>query len=870
MAGSLFAFIVSGAALAADVPSPPNYQGLWWNSPAGSESGWGINLAHQGDVIFATWFTYDAAGEGWWLAMTANKTAEGTYSGSLVEAAGPGFQAIPFDPARVTRTAAGTGTLTFRDADNGTFAWSVKGAQQTKSITRYAFGTAPTCTYAAQPELATAPNYQDIWWASGGGESGWGINLAHQGDTIVATWFTYDRDGTPLWLSVTAPRIAQGVYGGPIVKTTGPAFNAPTFDATRVTRTVAGSATLSFSNGNAAAFAYTMDGVSRTKAITRLLFAPPAGTRCAVQPAATVKGRVFDAYLEGALVCADANRNGRCDPGEGQALTDASGSYDIPAPAAYAGPLVAEIAAGRTRDGGTPVDRPYRMASPSRDYATNITPFTTIVHLARQPDVRLAEEIARNELGLPPRFQVNLGSAPADGTFAKAVSKAVVSALKDVEATLDYAAPDALATVVAAFPPALTELPHLHIRTKGAAPIVSREEYLDATFTLVYPAESLPSAELNGRIRGRGNTTWWGAKKPYKVQFTNDASYAKVPDFLGMRKNRNWALLADYYDRSLMRNKLAFTLANSSVFADGLKWTPSGQHLEVTVNGDYVGVYLLNEDIRIDSARLNIKKMSTSPAAGQLDGGYIVEVDQPLDCYNDGLVNLQHHTPLDTHICVDKPDEEDITQAQLAYVKGFLDRVETDIYARADLSRINAVSFADWYLVSELFRNQDAVFYSSDFMWKDTDAATIPADRLLNMGPLWDFDLSAGNVNMFENWKPEGCWVAKTLPGQPNWIAKLLENRDFLDLVIARWKDKRPSLEAFVSASIGTFTRRLEAPQQRNFARWPVLGTAGWNNYYLWPAWSDEVAYLKGFLTERMAWLDRAYASPGAFAALCR
>ena len=72
-----------------------SYQGLWWNWPAESEAGWGINLAHQGDTIFATWFTYDTVGEGWWLSMTANKIAEGTYAGMLIETRGPAFNTVP-------------------------------------------------------------------------------------------------------------------------------------------------------------------------------------------------------------------------------------------------------------------------------------------------------------------------------------------------------------------------------------------------------------------------------------------------------------------------------------------------------------------------------------------------------------------------------------------------------------------------------------------------------------------------------------------------------------------------------------------------------------------------------------------------------
>src|SRR6476646_754089 len=90
-----------------------NYEGLWWKAPANSESGWGINFAHQGDVIFATWFTYDATGKAWWLVMTATKTADATYSGTLYSTHGPAFNAVPFSPSGVAATSVGTATLTF-------------------------------------------------------------------------------------------------------------------------------------------------------------------------------------------------------------------------------------------------------------------------------------------------------------------------------------------------------------------------------------------------------------------------------------------------------------------------------------------------------------------------------------------------------------------------------------------------------------------------------------------------------------------------------------------------------------------------------------------------------------------------------------
>jgi hypothetical protein len=257
-----------------------NVQGLWWAAPAGSESGWGINLAHQGDVIFATWFTYDANGKAWWLSMTANKTADNVYAGTLYQTHGPAFDAVPFDPAVVVRTPVGSGTLTFTDASSAQFAYVVNGIAQTKSLTREVFGVLPTCTFGTQPNLALATNYQDLWWASPpGSESGWGINLTEQSNIVFGTWFTYDSDGTPLWLSVTANNTAPGAYTGTLYRTTGPAFNAVPFDPAAVVRTPVGTATFAFGDGANATFAYTVDGIAQTKSITREVFVAP-GTVC--------------------------------------------------------------------------------------------------------------------------------------------------------------------------------------------------------------------------------------------------------------------------------------------------------------------------------------------------------------------------------------------------------------------------------------------------------------------------------------------------------------------------------------------------------------------------------------------------------------
>jgi hypothetical protein len=283
-AGTPFGLASPATSVQVVAAGPPNYQGLWWNSPAYSEPGWGLNVAHQGNTIFATWFTYDATGKGWWLSMTAAPptltTVPTVFTGALSQCSGPPFDSVPFLATSVRCISAGTGTLSFTDVDNGTFSTTIAGTTQTKKITRQVFGPVPTCTFGILSDLTQAYNYTDLWWAApGGSESGWGINLSHQGDTIFATWFTYARDRSPMWLVATAGKTAAGTYTGTLYQTTGPPFNVLAFDPSQVVATSVGSLTLTFTDGNNATFAYTVNGESQTKAITRQIFVSP-GTVC--------------------------------------------------------------------------------------------------------------------------------------------------------------------------------------------------------------------------------------------------------------------------------------------------------------------------------------------------------------------------------------------------------------------------------------------------------------------------------------------------------------------------------------------------------------------------------------------------------------
>ncbi len=155
---------------------------------------------------------------------------------------------------------------------------------QAHKITRQVFGPLPTCSFGVLPNIALASNFTDLWWAApAGSDPGWGINFAHQGDTIFATWFTYERSGAPMWLVVTARQTAPGAFAGNLYRTGGPPFFADPFDPAKVVATLVGTATFWFVDGNNGTLTYSVLDrgypVAGSSKITREIFAAP-GTVC--------------------------------------------------------------------------------------------------------------------------------------------------------------------------------------------------------------------------------------------------------------------------------------------------------------------------------------------------------------------------------------------------------------------------------------------------------------------------------------------------------------------------------------------------------------------------------------------------------------
>ena len=256
-------------------PMLPYQTALWWNP---SESGWGLNLSHQGNILFGTLFTYDANRAPLWLVMSNGlMQSDGlSFTGDLYRTTGPAFNANPFTPigpGNVSRV--GTMSVSFSEANAGTLQYTMNGVEVRKSIQRQVFGSRAANCMPTKDSRTGSANYQDLWWNPA--ESGWGLNVTHQDNTLFATLFTYEASGRDLWLVLpSAPRQADGSYVGDLFRTNGPPFNAIPFTPIGAGDVQAvGTMRLRFADGDNGTLTYTYNGATVTKAIRRQEFAAP-------------------------------------------------------------------------------------------------------------------------------------------------------------------------------------------------------------------------------------------------------------------------------------------------------------------------------------------------------------------------------------------------------------------------------------------------------------------------------------------------------------------------------------------------------------------------------------------------------------------
>ncbi|HUL94686.1 MAG TPA: hypothetical protein VLT89_01685 [Usitatibacter sp.] len=242
--------------------TPGPLTGLWWNP---HESGWGVHFTQRSNVVVATWYTYDAAGNPkWYIApnCTGPSGVSGTCTGAVYEVNGPHFFGADFVPITASEVSqAGNLSVAFADANNASMTFTVAGVARTIPITRQVFDVAQT----SPPAI----DYTDLWWNPN--QSGWGLAITQQYANIFLAWYVYDANGKPVWYVASNCVVSGSSCSGTLYRTTGPVF-ATSFDPTQVQVFTVGSAIVSFVDANNAVLSYIVDGVPATKTITRQIF----------------------------------------------------------------------------------------------------------------------------------------------------------------------------------------------------------------------------------------------------------------------------------------------------------------------------------------------------------------------------------------------------------------------------------------------------------------------------------------------------------------------------------------------------------------------------------------------------------------------
>jgi CubicO group peptidase (beta-lactamase class C family) len=243
---------------------PFNYQDLWW--AGGQENGWGFTIGQQGDSQFNVFYVYDSVGKAQWVVMPGGtwNAAFSTFTGPLYIPTGSPFSA--YDATRFNvGNSVGTATLNFRDASTATLNYTINGVAGSKTISRLVFGDGKPLN-----------NYSDLWWG-GGSQNGWGLSITQQGSTMFGVWYTYDAEGKVQWLFMPGGSFTSAnIFSGALYRTTSSPWLGVPYNAALLNVSPVGDLTLTFSDANTANMRYSVDGVSGTNAITRLVFGSPA------------------------------------------------------------------------------------------------------------------------------------------------------------------------------------------------------------------------------------------------------------------------------------------------------------------------------------------------------------------------------------------------------------------------------------------------------------------------------------------------------------------------------------------------------------------------------------------------------------------
>lgn len=420
-----------------------------------------------------------------------------------------------------------------------------------------------------------------------------------------------------------------------------------------------------------------------------------------------------------------------------------------------------------------------------------------------------------------------------------------------------------------------SNLPIIVINTNGQT--IPDEPKITATMGVIYNGEGKrnnitdPFNNYNGKIgiEVRGHSSQQFPKKQYGFELRDASGNDVDAALLGLPSESDWILNANYADKTMLRNVVAYKLGN-----DLGRYATRTKFCEVILNNQYIGLYILQEKIKRDKNRVNISKMETTDITGDaVTGGYIIHVDR-IDSGDKYFVSSypsvypktpSRESPI--YYVIGVPNEDDLQPAQLAYIKNYVGQFETSLTKTnytdpfdGYYNYIDVDAWVDYFVASEFTKATDA-YRLSTYLHKDRDSK----NGKLVYGPMWDYDLSFGLADYGDGWLPSG-WVAQVNPWEgmvssPFWVKKIFNDPVIFNKIAKRWHAIKQTVfdPLVVTKFIDESVLSISEAGSRNFQKWTDLFNPA---VYVWPNknrftnYNDELVYFKNWIGQRYNWMN--------------
>jgi len=371
----------------------------------------------------------------------------------------------------------------------------------------------------------------------------------------------------------------------------------------------------------------------------------------------------------------------------------------------------------------------------------------------------------------------------------------------------------------------------------------SKDIKYDASMQVIGATDnSYNISDNNIQFKGRGNSTWKMDKRGYQIKLDKKQNLLGI----GNGKSKKWVLLANQADRTLLRNKIAYDLGVET----GLTNIPNSTFVDLYVNGEYIGNYLLSDKVETGSSRVNLTN----------EKGALVEIDNEYGKYEPlyFTTNSSKMTfALKESYAGDNDLGEKAEQVALNSFQTSINQFETALNTKASWEQIKKIidvkSFAKLYLVMELSENPDAL-YSSTYFYKDGD------NDVIHAGPVWDFDAAFGYYK--SDYKGGNYNIDFLLKQRNTWYTKLFQYNQFVALVNETYNNEMKAKFNNINTKIDTLKASMSKSIKMNFVRWDYLLGNTFENPTTTPngtTYESEVNYMKNWISKRISYMDNRY-----------